>query len=241
MMTLESRRLLFALTFLAFLAAAAMAFVETGPPSTEDALAREILEELIEINTTDSIGDNTKAAEAMARRLRDAGFPEEDVRVLGPHPRKGNLVARLRGSGKRDPLLLLAHIDVVEALPSDWSFDPFTFLEKDGYFYGRGTSDDKAMAAIFVANAFRLKREGFVPDRDIIIALTADEEGGTANGVAWLLANHPDKMDAALVINEGGGGTHREGKYLFNTVQATEKVFANVTLRATNRGGHSSV
>src|SRR3972149_2354268 len=121
------------------LTGAAVAFVETGPPSAEDALTREIFEELIEINTTDSVGDNTKAAEAMARRLRAAGFPEEDVRVLGPHPRKGNLVARLRGSGKREPILLLAHIDVVEALPSDWSFDPFTFLAKAGSFYGRGT------------------------------------------------------------------------------------------------------
>jgi acetylornithine deacetylase/succinyl-diaminopimelate desuccinylase-like protein len=236
----SSRRPLFALTSLALLlAAATVAFVETGPPA-EDALAREIFEELIEINTTDSIGDNTKAAEAMARRLRDAGFPEDDVRVLGPHPRKGNLVARLRGSGKREPILLLAHIDVVEALPSDWSFDPFTFLEKDGYFYGRGTSDDKAMAAIWIANLIRMKRESRVPDRDVIVALTADEEGGSHNGVQWLLANHRDLIDAAYCLNEGGGGQMKDGKKLSNSVQLSEKLFQSFSLEATNPGGHSS-
>ncbi len=213
------------------LAAATAGFVANGAPSAEDALAREIFEELIEINTTDSIGDNTKAAEAMARRLRDAGFPEEDVRVLGPVPRKGNLVARLRGSGKREPILLLAHLDVVEALPSDWSFDPFTFLEKDGYFYGRGTSDDKAMAAIWIANLIRMKREGYAPDRDLIVALTADEEGGSANGVQWLLANHRDLIDAAYCLNEGGGGQMKDGKRLSNSVQLSEKLFQSFTAR----------
>jgi acetylornithine deacetylase/succinyl-diaminopimelate desuccinylase-like protein len=216
------RRPLFAFTLLALLLAAATGVRRDRPPSAEDALAREIFEELIEINTTDSIGDNTKAAEAMARRLRDAGFPEEDVRVLGPHPRKGNLVARLRGSGKREPILLLAHIDVVEALPSDWSFDPFTFLEKDGFFYGRGTSDDKAMAAIWIANLIRMKRESALPDRDLIVALTADEEGGSYNGVLWLLANHRDLIDAAYSLNEGGGGQMKEGRKLLNSVQLSE-------------------
>ncbi len=236
----SSRPPLFALTFLAFLLAAAMAFVETGPISAEDGLAREIFEQLVEINTTDSIGDNTAAAEAMARRLRDAGFPEGDVRVLGPHPRKGNLVARLRGSGKREPILLLAHIDVVEALPSDWSFDPFTFLEQDGYFYGRGTSDDKAMAAIWIANLILMKRQGYVPDRDVIVALTADEEGGSYNGVQWLLANHRDLIDAAYCLNEGGGGQMKDGKKLSNSVQLSEKLFQSFSLEATNPGGHSS-
>jgi acetylornithine deacetylase/succinyl-diaminopimelate desuccinylase-like protein len=219
---------------------AARAFVEKGAPPAEDTLAREIFEELIELNTTDSVGDNTKAAEAMARRLRDAGFPEEDVQVLGPHPRKGNLVARLRGSGKREPLLLLAHIDVVEALASDWSFDPFTFLEKDGYFYGRGTSDDKAMAAIWIANLIRMKRESFLPDRDLIVALTADEEGGSHNGVQWLLENHRSLIDAAYCLNEGGGGQMKEGKRLSNSVQLSEKLFQSFSLEATNPGGHSS-
>lgn len=238
---ISSRRPLFALTLLALLlSAATVAFVETGPPSAEDALAREIFAELIEVNTTDSVGDNTKAAEAVARRLRDAGFPEEDVRVLGPHPRKGNLVARLRGSGKREPILLLAHIDVVEALPSDWSFDPFTFLEKDGFFYGRGTSDDKGMAAIWIANLIRMKREGYVPDRDLIVVLTADEEGGRYNGVQWLLANHRGLIDAAYCLNEGGGGQMKDGRKLSNSVQLSEKLFQSFALEATNPGGHSS-
>ncbi|HEX4946772.1 MAG TPA: M20/M25/M40 family metallo-hydrolase, partial [Blastocatellia bacterium] len=149
-------------------------------------LAEDIFRQLIEINTTDSVGNCTEAAEAMAARLKAAGFAAEDIKVLGPHPRKGNLVVRYRGTGARKPILLLAHIDVVEAKREDWSFDPFKFLEQDGYYYGRGTSDDKAMAAIFVANLIRFKQEGFVPDRDIIVALTADEEGGEFNGVDWL-------------------------------------------------------
>src|SRR5215207_11641170 len=206
-------------------------------------LARDIYKELVEINTVDSVGSTTVAANAVAKRFLDAGFPQADLFIGGPRPDKGNLVVRYRGSGARKPLLLLAHLDVVQALKSDWSpdLDPFVFTERDGYYYGRGTADDKAMASIFVANAFRMKREGYVPDRDIIIALTADEESGPANGVDWLLKNHKDLVDAAIVINEGGGGTLRNGKPLFNSVQATEKVTTNITLRATNRGGHSSV
>src|SRR5215813_3201819 len=161
----------------------------SGTLSQDQQLVRDIFQQLIEINTTDSVGDCTAAANAMAGRLKAAGFSEEDVKVLGPHPRKGNLVARLRGTGARKPILLLAHLDVVEAKREDWSFDPFKFLEKDGYYYGRGTSDDKAMASIFIANLIRLKNEGFKPDRDIIVALTADEEGGDFNGVEWLLKN----------------------------------------------------
>ena len=147
------------------------------------ALSRDIFKELIEINTTNSTGNCTLAAEAMAARLRAAGIPEQDIFVGGPNPRKGNLVARLRGTGKRKPLLLLAHLDVVEALRGDWTTDPFKFEEIDGYYYARGSRDDKAMAAIFVANMIRMKVEKFVPDRDIILALTADEEGGDYNGV----------------------------------------------------------
>src|SRR5438128_6512409 len=153
---------------------------------------RAIYQELVEINTTNSAGDTTKAAQAMAARLKAAGFPEADVQVLSSAPRKGNLVARFRGHGGGKPLLLLAHLDVVEARREDWSFDPFKLTEKDGYFYGRGTIDDKAMAAIFVDTFMRLKREGFVPQRDLILALTADEELGASsknNGVRWLLAN----------------------------------------------------
>ena len=217
-----------------------------GTLNANQQLAREIYKELIEINTGVTTGNITTAAVAMAKRFRAAGIPEADVFVGGPRPEKHNVVARLRGRGgpnARRPLLLLAHLDVVEALKADWSpdLDPFVFTERDGYYYGRGTADDKAMASIFVANVFRLKREGYVPDRDIIIALTADEESGPANGVDWLLKNHKGLVDAAIVINEGGGGTLRDGKPLFNSVQATEKITTNFTLRATNRGGHSSV
>jgi acetylornithine deacetylase/succinyl-diaminopimelate desuccinylase-like protein len=205
------------------------------------ALARDVFEELIEINTTDSVGDNTKAAEAMAARLKAAGFPDSDVRVLEPKERKGNLVARLRGTGARRPILLLAHLDVVEARKEDWSVDPFTFLEKDGYYYGRGTSDDKAMAAIWIANLIRYKQEGFRPDRDIIVALTADEEGGDANGVQWLVAEHRELIDAELAINEGGGGSIKDGKYINHRVQASEKVYQDFALEVKNAGGHSSL
>jgi acetylornithine deacetylase/succinyl-diaminopimelate desuccinylase-like protein len=236
---------------LAFLPPAVVAQQRTpvytpGTLNANQQLAREIYKELIEINTGVTTGNITTAAVAMAKRFRDAGIPEADVFVGGPRPEKHNVVARLRGRGgpnARRPLLLLAHLDVVEALKADWSpdLDPFVFTERDGYYYGRGTADDKAMASIFVANVFRLKREGYVPDRDIIIALTADEESGPANGVDWLLKNHKGLVDAAIVINEGGGGTLRDGKPLFNSVQATEKITTNFTLRATNRGGHSSV
>lgn len=204
--------------------------------------ARNFLEELVNINTTHSSGDNTAAAQAMADKLIAAGFAAEDVQVIEPAPRKGNLVATYRG---RDlglkPLLLLAHIDVVEADPADWTLDPFTFIEQDGYFYGRGTTDDKDEAAIHVANFIRLKEEGFVPDRDIVIALTADEEGGTHNGVQFLLENHRDLIDAEYALNEGGGGSIRDGVYISNNVQASEKVYQSFTFEVTNPGGHSSL
>ena len=204
--------------------------------------AKEFLRELVEIDTTNSAGDNTKAAQAMADKLIAAGFPEQDVRVLSPAPRKGNLVARYRGRniGLR-PLLLLAHIDVVEADPADWNLDPFTFVEQDGYYYGRGTSDDKDEAAIHIANFIRLKEEGFVPDRDIIVALTADEEGGTHNGVQFLLQNHRELIDAEYALNEGGGGSIRNNIRLSNGVQASEKVYQSYRLEVTNPGGHSSL
>jgi acetylornithine deacetylase/succinyl-diaminopimelate desuccinylase-like protein len=219
--------------------ASAALVAQSGP---NDPRAREIFKELIEINTTDTPNGNvTKAADAVAARLKAAGFPAADVQVLGPDPRKGNLVARLRGTGGRRPLLLLAHLDVVEAKREDWSFDPFTLLEKDGFFYGRGTSDDKSMAAQFVANLIRLKEEGVRPDRDLILALTADEEGGVFNGVDWLLKNHRQVIDAEFSINEGGGGTMRGGKYLTNEIQASEKVFQDFRLEVTNAGGHSSL
>jgi acetylornithine deacetylase/succinyl-diaminopimelate desuccinylase-like protein len=207
-------------------------------------LAHDIYKELIEINSGVTTGNVTTAAVAMAKRFKDAGIPDSDVFVGGPRPEKFNVVARIHGrNGSRKPLILLAHIDVVEAVKTDWSpdLDPFVFTEREGYYYGRGTADDKAMASIFVANTLRLKQEGYVPDRDIIIALTADEESGPANGVDWLLKTHPELVNGGLVINEGGGGTLRNGKPLFNTVQATEKITTNITLHVANRGGHSSV
>ena len=214
-----------------------------GGRATPQAFAVEVYKQLVEINTTDSTGDTTKAAEAMAAHLRAAGVPAADIFVGGPDPRKGNLVARIRGkSTARRPILLLAHLDVVEAKKEDWSngLDPFRFTERDGYYYGRGTTDDKAMAAIFVANLVRMKREGLTPERDIILALTADEEGGDHNGVQWLLANQRKLVDAEYGLNEGGGGQSKGGKKIANRVQASEKVYVDYTLEVTNKGGHSS-
>ncbi len=209
--------------------------------SKEQLAAKAIYKQLVEINTTHDNGSTTVAAEAMAARFRAAGFPEKDIFQGGAAPTKGNLVVRYHGKGERKPLLLLAHIDVVEAKREDWTRDPFTFEETDGFFYGRGSADDKPMAAIFVASLLRMKAEGYVPDRDIILALTADEEGGPHNGVDWLLKNHRDKIDAAYALNEGGGGSYKNWKPLLHAVQATEKVPVNFQLKVTNKGGHSSV
>ncbi|MDP9360767.1 MAG: M20/M25/M40 family metallo-hydrolase [Acidobacteriota bacterium] len=204
-------------------------------------LAFDIYKELIEINTTSSTGNNTTAAQAMAARLRAAGFPATDVQVLAPAPRKGNLVARLRGRGMGKPVLLLAHLDVVEAKREDWSMDPFVLTEKDGYYYGRGTSDDKAMAAIWIATLIRYKQEGWIPNRDLIVGLTSDEEtGGDYNGVAWLLKEHRDLIDAAFALNEGGGGRLKDGRRLYNGAGASEKVYVSFGLETHNKGGHSS-
>jgi acetylornithine deacetylase/succinyl-diaminopimelate desuccinylase-like protein len=181
------------------------------------------------------------AAEAMAARLRAGGFPSDDVHALMSAPRKGNLVAHLHGTGARRPLLLLAHLDVVEARREDWSVDPFTLLERDGYFYGRGSADDKAMSAIFVANLIRYRQEGYRPERDIIVALTADEETSGRLGIVWLLEKHRDLVDAELAINEGGGGAYRKGRYLYNAIQASEKIYYDYRLEIHNPGGHSSL
>jgi acetylornithine deacetylase/succinyl-diaminopimelate desuccinylase-like protein len=209
-------------------------------PAQYEALARDLLRELVETNTTHSSGSTTEAAEKIAARLRAAGFA--DIRILGPVSNRGNLIVRLPGrqTGKK-PILLLAHLDVVEADPRDWTVDPFRFLERDGWFYGRGTTDDKDEAAIWTANLIRLRQEGYLPDRDIILALTADEESGEHNGVDWLLHNHRELLDAAFALNEGGGGVIKNGKRLSNDVQASEKVFQSFLLETTNRGGHSSL
>jgi acetylornithine deacetylase/succinyl-diaminopimelate desuccinylase-like protein len=205
-------------------------------------LARGILKQLIEINTTDSVGNVTTAAEAMAKRLRDGGFAENDLKVAGPNERKKNLVVRFRGTGKRKPILFIGHLDVVEALRSDWTTDPFEFIEKDGYFYGRGTEDMKEGDAILVTNFIRLKKEGFLADRDLIVALTADEEGGSFNGVDWLVKEHRDWIDAEYCLNLDGGEFEKDkDKRLLAGIQASEKVYVDFQFESLNPGGHSSV
>jgi acetylornithine deacetylase/succinyl-diaminopimelate desuccinylase-like protein len=210
-------------------------------PSPHDRLAREIYAELVNIDTSSKAG-TTRAAQAMAKRLLDAGYPAADVQVLGAAPDQHNLVARLRGTGAAKPILLLAHLDVVDARREDWTIDPFAFQEKDGYFYGRGTTDDKAQAAIWVATLIRFKQERFRPKRDVIVALTADEEGwGPANGVDWLVRHHRALIDAEFCINEGGGGQIKDGRRVLNEVQAAEKHYATYRVEARNKGGHSSL
>jgi acetylornithine deacetylase/succinyl-diaminopimelate desuccinylase-like protein len=218
---------------------------DTAAPSPTQKQLREIYKELVEINTTNSVGSCTEAAEAMARRLRGVAVPAYDVRILVPPggPKKGNLVARYRGTGAKRPILLLAHLDVVEAKREDWERDPFTLVEENGYFYARGSFDDKAMAAIFVANLLRYREEGYRPDRDLILALTCDEElVSLYNGVEYLLKNHRDLIDADLVLNEGAFALLDErGNYVRMSIQAGEKVYQQFLLEATNPGGHSSL
>ncbi|HLK70067.1 MAG TPA: M20/M25/M40 family metallo-hydrolase [Bryobacteraceae bacterium] len=211
------------------------------PPEAEQRLAREIYKDMIEIKSGVTTGATTPVAQAVAARLRAAGFPDSDIFLGGPAAHKWNLVVRYHGSGARKPILLLAHTDVVEAKREDWTMDPFQFIEKDGYFYGRGTADDKAQAAIWVANLLRYKREGYKPDRDIIVALTADEEGGSYNGVRWLIENHRDLIDADFCLNEGGGGEMVDSKRISLNVQVAEKYVINYRLEVRNKGGHSSV
>lgn len=212
------------------------------PPPDYQKLAHDIYKQLIEINTSFSTGATTPAAKAVADRLRSEGFPASDIVLAGAADHKMNVVARYRGTGKRKPLLLLAHLDVVEAKRSDWSLDPFQLTEKDGYFYGRGTIDDKAQAAIWIANLIRYKREGWKPDRDLIVALTADEEGGGPfNGVAWLLKNRRDLIDAEFALNEGGWGDMVNGKRVANNLQVSEKYVISYRLEVKNKGGHSSL
>jgi len=205
--------------------------------------AFDIYKELIEINTVTATGDTAKAAEAMAARLRTGGFPDADVHAFSPAPRKGNLVARLRGTGARKPILLVAHIDVVPASREDWSTDPFKLVEQDGYFYARGSGDDKYMAAAFIANLIRYRQEGYKPDRDIIVALETDEEilDKDALGIQWLLKNHRDLIDAEFALNEGGGVGLKDGKPLRSSVQTSEKVSVSYELTVKNKGGHSSL
>jgi acetylornithine deacetylase/succinyl-diaminopimelate desuccinylase-like protein len=247
MLKLKRRLLLTVATLSSLLVSSSAPAARAQTPALDEnqRLLFDIYKELVETNTSESGGETTAAAEKMAARLRAAGFPAEDVQVV-VHPgnaKKGNLVARLRGTGVRKPVLLLAHLDVVEAKREDWSpdLDPFKLTERDGFYYGRGSVDDKAMAAIFVANLIRYKREGFKPDRDLVVALTADEEGGGFNGASWLVRNRRELVDAEFGFNEGGGGRERAGRPLFNGVQASEKFSRNFTLEVKNKGGHSSL
>jgi acetylornithine deacetylase/succinyl-diaminopimelate desuccinylase-like protein len=220
----------------------ASANAQTTRPQAEQQFARDIYKQFIEIQSGFTTGATTPVAEAAAARLKAAGFPDSDIFLGGAIPKKFNLVVRYHGTGEKKPLLLLAHIDVVEAKREDWSMDPFLLTEKDGFFYGRGTGDDKAQAAVWIANLIQYKKEGFIPDRDIIVALTADEEGGGPyNGVDWLLKNHGDLIDADFALNEGGWGESVDGKKLSNDLQVSEKYVLNYRFEVRNKGGHSSL
>jgi acetylornithine deacetylase/succinyl-diaminopimelate desuccinylase-like protein len=210
-------------------------------PPAERAAVLAIFRELIELDTTHDHGSTGPAAEAVAKRLRAAGIPAADIHIVGPSPAKQNVVARLRGGGARPPLLLLGHLDVVEARRADWSFEPFHLTERDGYYYGRGTQDMKALDACWIAHLIRLRREARPLDRDVILALTADEEIGDANGVEWLLANSPQLIQAAYALNEGAGGELKGGRRRTNDVQASEKGYFSFRLEVHNKGGHSSL
>jgi acetylornithine deacetylase/succinyl-diaminopimelate desuccinylase-like protein len=214
------------------------------PPAADQSLARNLFKELVEINTTHDHG-STQAAEAIRRHLLEAGFPASDVVLIAPpeHPAKGNVVVRYRGKGMGKPVLFLGHLDVVEAKPEDWSVDPFKLTEKDGWFYGRGTIDMKDGDAALLETLIRLKREGFVPDRDVIAAFTADEEaGGDANGPAFLLKEHRDLVDAGLVVNlDGGGGQIKDGQRFAFELGTSEKTYVTYTLETTSPGGHGSL
>jgi acetylornithine deacetylase/succinyl-diaminopimelate desuccinylase-like protein len=213
--------------------------------SKDRAEALAIFKQLIETNTTDTPEGNVSAAtEPLEMRFLDAGFPQTDVHLVGADPKKMNLVVRYRADGNpsEKPVLFLCHMDVVQALRSDWSTDPFKLVEKDGYFYGRGTQDMKDSDAAMVETFLRLHREGYKPKRDLILALTADEEGGKFNGASWLVNTHRELVDAAYVINPDAGGIDLEnGRATVAAVEATEKVYSDFELTATNRGGHSSL
>jgi acetylornithine deacetylase/succinyl-diaminopimelate desuccinylase-like protein len=215
---------------------------QTTLPDAQKQLAHDIYKEFVEIQSGYTTGSTTPVAEAAAARLKAAGFSDADIFLGGASPKKANLVVRYHGTGARKPLLLIAHTDVVEAKREDWSMDPFVLTEKDAYFYGRGTGDDKAQAAVWIANLIQYKKEGFKPDRDIIVALTADEEGGGPyNGIEWLLKNHRELIDADFALNEGGKGESVDGKRVSNELQVSEKYVVNYRFEVHNKGGHSSM
>ncbi|MCU1321612.1 MAG: Acetylornithine deacetylase [Acidobacteriaceae bacterium] len=243
-MPFQLRSMLAAASLTAALLATSLHAQPTPLDPATKALSHAIFKQLIEINTTDSIGSVTTAAKAMRTRLLEAGLPAADLTLAGPNDRKQNLVARYRGApgSKLQPILILCHLDVVEAPQAEWHTDPFKLVEKDGYFYGRGTQDMKDNDAILVTNFIRLKRQGFIPNRDLILALTADEEGGKSNGVDWLLKNRPELVKAEIVLNPDAGGIDaNHGTPTVMVVEATEKLYGDFQLSVKNPGGHSSL
>lgn len=214
------------------------------PPAADQQLAHDILAQLVAINTVHDHG-TLPAAQAIQARLKAAGFPDSDVTLLTipEHPTQAQLIVRLRAKApKAKPVLWIAHLDVVEARPEDWTVPPFVMTEKDGWWYGRGTQDMKSEDAAILAALIRLRRDGFVPERDLILAFTSDEESGDANGVEWLLKTHRDLIDAGLAINpDAGGGSFSHGKRLAYGVQTSEKVYVTFQAQATDKGGHSSI
>jgi acetylornithine deacetylase/succinyl-diaminopimelate desuccinylase-like protein len=243
------RRILpFAAVLITLVVTSSLAGAQSSIPhasAADRAGALAIFKQLIEINTTDTPqGNVTTATEAVRKLFLDAGFAADDVHLLGPDPRKQNLVVRYRAAGtpNEKPVLFLCHMDVVQALRTDWSTDPFQFVEKDGFYYGRGTQDMKESDAALVATLLRLHREGYRPRRDLILALTADEEGGKFNGAEWLVQNHRELVDSAYVINPDSGGVELDhGRAAVAAVEATEKVYSDFQITAVNRGGHSSL
>ena len=229
-----------------FLPALALLVVSTAHAqgSAVDREARGIFRELVDVNSSYKGGSTAPVARAVAKRFLAAGWPARDVRIVGPAGNKDpNVVVRLEGRSKSlKPILLLAHIDVVEALKSDWSMEPFRLTERDGYFYGRGTSDVKHGATTLISTMLRLRRDHVVPERTLILALTAGEEGGGGyNGVDWLLTNHRDLIDAEFCLNvDGGDPALDHGKRLLRAIQTSEKLFQSYVLEAHNPGGHSS-
>jgi acetylornithine deacetylase/succinyl-diaminopimelate desuccinylase-like protein len=225
------------------LLAALLTSTAIAAPDNWHVFGRDVLKQLIEIDSQHAKG-STVAAQAIADRLLAAGFTKDDFKQLAPagHPTKGNIVVRLKGTGKLKPVLYIGHLDVVEAERADWTYDPFKLTEKDGWLYGRGTIDMKGQDAATLTALIRLKKEGYVPDRDIIVAFTADEEaGGEQSGVDWLVKNHRDLVDAEFVINpDSGDAAIKNGKKIYLGIQTAEKEYMTFALEATDKGGHSS-